>query len=141
MKTPVCDMCRLTPVKCAICEKRMLDGELTEADFDVSRAISAAKADIQLEKAFDLGASYAGVLKGEVTPGLKEALGRDLLPVKSGRDLLDRLGIRATPSKVFVNGEERSRVALSRSQLSSLGIDPAGLKRALDHFKLDASIV
>ena len=141
MKTPVCDICRLTPLKCALCEKRMLDGELTEADFDVSRAISAAKADIDLQKAFDLGNCFVGAFKGEVTPGLKEALGRDLLHVKSGNDLLDKLGIRATPSKVFVKGEERQRVALPKAQLISLGIDSLQLKRALDYFKLDASIV
>lgn len=141
MKTPVCDICRLTPIKCAVCEDRMNKGELSEADFDVSRAMSAAKSSIQLEKAFDLGSVYVGAFKGETTPALKEALGRDLYKVSDGKGLLDALGIRATPSKVFVNGEERVRVALPKAELVAMSIDPLELKRALDYFKLEASII
>ncbi len=141
MKAPVCDICRLTPLKCAICEKRVEQGELTEADFDVSRAISSTKTDINLEKAFDLGKCYIAVFKGEASHKLNELLGRDLVKVSSGKDLLDKLNLRATPSKVFVGGEEKQRVALNKAQLESIGIDPIELKKALVYFKLDASII
>ena len=141
MKTPVCDMCRLTPIKCAICEKKMDDGELTEADFDVSRAISKSKSDIELKKAFDLGNCYAGVFNGKVSQAIKDYLGRDLIQVKSSQDLLDKLNLKVRPSRVFINGEEKQRVALNKAQLDAAGISAAELMKALVYFKFDASII
>jgi uncharacterized protein YlaI len=141
METPVCDMCRLTPVKCKICEKKQVAGELTEADFDVSRAMSISKSDLKLKRSFDLGKCYAGVFKGEVDESLREALGRDLIKVSSGEDLLNKLGLKARPSRVFVGGEEKQRVALTKSQLENMGISSSELKKALNYFKFDASIV
>jgi hypothetical protein len=141
MKTPVCDICRLTPIKCVICEKKLDKGELTEADFNVSRAISRSKTDLTLEKAFNLGKCYIGVFRGETGPKLKEYLGRDLIKVESAQDLLNKLDLKVRPSKVFVNGEERQRVALNKAHLNSIGIDSGELKKALVYFKFDASIV
>lgn len=141
MKVPVCDICRLTPVKCKLCEGKITRGELTEADFIFSRAISAAKADITLERAFDLGKVFAAKFKGEVTKQLEEVLGKPVVKVSSGKEIMDKLGIKTRPSKVFIGGEEKERVALSKSQLESDGIDSVGLKRFLNYFNIEASIV
>ena len=128
-QTPVCDMCRLTPIKCVICENKLKNGELTEADFDISRGISSSKSDMELEKAFDLGKCYVGVFKGAVNPKLKEYLGRDLIQVKSGQDLLNKLNLKVRPSRVFVAGEEKQRVALNKTQLDSMEIKPCEFLR------------
>ena len=141
MKLPVCEICRYSPVKCVLCEKKLDSGELTKADFDVSRALAAARSDVELKKAFKIGSVYVAVVKGEIDELVEKKLGKKLILADSGKELLEKLTLSTRPSKVFVNGEEVERFALSRSQLENMGIDPEKLTNALKFFGVHASIV
>lgn len=141
MKLPVCEICRYVPVKCVICERRFESGELTGADFEVSRAIAAARCDIELKKAFKIGEIYVASIKGEINELVEQKLGKPLIIANSGQELLKNLNLSTRPSKVFIGGKEIERFALSRLQLENSGIDPNALANVLKYFGVEASII
>jgi len=142
MKVPVCDICRLTPVKCKLCEQRLDAGEITEADFTLSRALSKTKAkDVELIRSFDLKKYIVAKVNGKMGPEVDEALCRPVIAVNSGQEIIQKLKIPTRPSTVFVGGEEKTRLAISKAFIESEGIDATELARALAYFGMDSSIV
>ena len=141
MKVPVCDICRLTPIRCVLCEKKFKQGELTKGDFDVSRIISESKSDVELEKAFDLGSCYVAVYKGEFSEDYEEISNKRIIKIVSSKDLLSKLKIVTRPSKIFKNGEEIERMVINKVQIRNLGLKGDALVKAMAYFNSDVSIV
>ncbi len=141
MELPVCNICRFVPVKCKVCEQRFLNGELTEADFEVSRAIARVECDIDLKKAFNVGKSYIADFKGTECDGVRGELGKPLIRVTSSSDLLAKLKIKTRPSVVFSGGVEKKRIALNKNQLKSQGFTPEKIAEALNYWGVEATLV
>jgi len=152
MKTPICETCTKTKTLCSGCEKKLLEGAISDHDIRISRLLSKFAEDHpSLEKAdfykaldFDkivivLTRGDVGLLigkKGRVVTEISKELGKKIRIAEFSGDLRKTVNDIVIPARVdginviYKDGEEAYKVKFNRVEARKLPVDTQTLEKA-----------